>query len=238
MKIFTSIWLLTFGLAGCLSPQLSVSSVNYLSIINENNLAIDSSVEKAIEPYRRELEVLMNDTLCYLNATIKKSDTNMPLGTWLASTCFYWAKSAGYEPDLAIFNQGGIRIPELSQGYISRGRIYELMPFDNELVILTIPYDSLIRLINELQLKGGEPAFGLQCVDGGYLINQQPIADYNVVRVLTSDFLWKGGDKFTQLSSAVEVKQSGVLIREAIISQMLKSDTCSVKQEKGVWCAN
>lgn len=63
--------------------------------------------------------------------------------------------------DFAVFNTGGLRRP-LPLGNITRGDVFELMPFENELVILTMNGEAVKKLVNFIATKGGAPVSGLR----------------------------------------------------------------------------
>jgi 2',3'-cyclic-nucleotide 2'-phosphodiesterase (5'-nucleotidase family) len=55
----------------------------------------------------------------------------------------------GKPVDVAITNNGGIRT-SFPEGNITLGNVYEVMPFDNELVVITLSGETMKKVIDYL----------------------------------------------------------------------------------------
>ncbi|MDB5230666.1 MAG: 5-nucleotidase [Chitinophagaceae bacterium] len=66
--------------------------------------------------------------------------------------------------DAAIMNEGGIRIGYIGKGDITMVKVYELMPFDNVLVLQNIKGDVLWELLDHVAGKGGWPMEVYLCI--------------------------------------------------------------------------
>lgn len=133
---------------------------------------------------------------------------------------------AQQQPDFAIVNRGGMRC-EWAAGDITIRSVYELMPFDNKLVILTLQGQDIIDLCNifatqngqglsrELRMKiadkGGKP------VATDILLNGKPILPEAVYYVATSDYLSGGNDHMYPLADYSAIENTDLLIRELYI---------------------
>ena len=62
--------------------------------------------------------------------------------------------------DAAFINYGGIR-SYLPKGDITIGRIFELMPFDNLIVLQEIKGDTLLSFLNFIAERNGWPISGI-----------------------------------------------------------------------------
>ena len=125
-------------------------------------------------------------------------------------------------------NNGGLRTT-INKGKVTRGKLYELMPFENELVILNLNKDDYLDLLNYIVKRGGEPFSGLTIVidkDGKIISNSWPVDFKNgeKVRVLTSDYLANGGDKMSFFHNKEQTKL-GLKLRDVIIDYCSKKDT-------------
>ena len=60
------------------------------------------------------------------------------------------------QADICIMNTGGLR-NILPKGEITRGDIYKLMSFENELVVLELTENEFKGLLEYLVSRGGEP---------------------------------------------------------------------------------
>ena len=65
--------------------------------------------------------------------------------------------------DMCVMNNGGLR-STLKKGEITKGMIFELMPFENELVILELDSNDYIQLLQYITKRGGEPFAGVKII--------------------------------------------------------------------------
>ena len=117
----------------------------------------DSLITSIIAPYKVGIDSVMNEVLCISKIEISKSKGESLIGNFVTDLCLYQYSNLS---DICIMNTGGLR-SSLPKGEITRGKIYELMPFDNELVILELNKLELFDLIEYIFLREGEPFSGL-----------------------------------------------------------------------------
>jgi len=126
--------------------------------------------------------------------------------------------------DIAMVNMGGLRT-DIPQGDITVGNIYQLMPFDNELVILWLRGDKLAGLLNSIASVGGEGVSGIRMgIRSGEpvnpAINGEPLDLERLYVIATSDFLAGGNDRMTQLAERERMKQTGIKIRDLFLEHI------------------
>ena len=68
---------------------------------------------------------------------LEKKQPEGKLGDFVADACLQESCALTGVIDLALFNHGGLR-RSLPMGCNNVGDVYELMPFDNELVVITL----------------------------------------------------------------------------------------------------
>ncbi|MEO1714912.1 MAG: 5'-nucleotidase, partial [Bacteroidota bacterium] len=108
----------------------------------------DSVLNALITDYRGQLEAEMNTVIGTIAQSLTLQKPESSLGNWMADVLLEKATFYSKRPvDFALQNYGGIRISELPAGPLTRGKIYELMPFDNQLVILDLPGDIVDTLV-------------------------------------------------------------------------------------------
>jgi 2',3'-cyclic-nucleotide 2'-phosphodiesterase (5'-nucleotidase family) len=128
--------------------------------------------------------------------------------------------------DVALQNYGGFRIPFLPKGPITKGNVYELMPFDNKLVVLELSAGLTRRLIDQMSNDGGWPiSKGLN-----YKIEYGAASDIKIAgndldesktyRIAMPDYVANGGGDCDFLI-AIEQEDTGVFIRDIIIEYLL-----------------
>lgn len=146
------------------------------------------------------------------------------LGNAVSKLLLDYAKDElGVGADLCIMNNGGLRTP-LPKGAITKGKIFELMPFDNMLVVVDLPYAELPNLAKHILNKGGEPFCGFEKVqliqegnEAKFSFASDMYAKRSHIKILTSDYLANGGDGYEVLTKATQRTELNVLIRDALI---------------------
>jgi len=164
----------------------------------------------------------MNDVIAVAAITMDKKQPEGILGNVLADAMLAMAKE-NYKTnvDMAIMNSGGIRLPSIAAGNITRGKIYELSPFDNILVLLKVKGNILQQLLDVAALKGGWPSAGItyqiknkkaaNVVIGGKALNVD--TEYTIALV---DYIANGGDNCDMLRN-IPQQNNGYIFRDAVI---------------------
>lgn len=193
---------------------------------------VDSALLTIINPYQENIENQMNEVLTYTKSDLTKGYPQSTLGNFVTDLCLNYR-----DAHLCIMNNGGFRT-EIQKGNITRGNIYELMPFENELVILEINKHDYLKLLNYITKRGGEPFSGTQItmdIKGNVLNNSSPVDFSNgeMVKVLTSDYLANGGDNMSFFKDKKQIKV-GIKLRDVIIDYCTKTDTINVKLDNRI----
>ena len=117
----------------------------------EIKTSADSSALAIISPYQKGIEAEMNEVLTYSKISLTKKGTESLLGNFVTDLCLNYA-----DAHMCVMNNGGLRTT-IDKGPISRGKLYELMPFDNELVVLELNKEDYLGLLEYICKRGGEP---------------------------------------------------------------------------------
>jgi 2',3'-cyclic-nucleotide 2'-phosphodiesterase (5'-nucleotidase family) len=218
------IYIVVLLLSSC-SASYTLQSYDNESI--EVRSAIDSAILVIITPYQDGIEDQMSEILTYTKNDLEKGRPQSTIGNFVTDLCLNYA-----EAHICVMNSGGLRTT-ISKGEITRGKLYELMPFENELVVLELNKDNYIGLLNYIGRRGGEPFSGINITidkDGKILSNSWPVNFENgeKVRVLTSDYLANGGDEMGFFQGKEQYKV-GIKLRDAIIDYCSKTDTIDVQ---------
>lgn len=201
--------------------------------IKADEIPNNQELESIIRPYRTELEKEMNSVLCVSENSMIRARPESELGNFVSDLCLARAREISDRPiDCALLNYGGLRTA-LPKGDITRGKVFELMPFDNELVIVELPLSAMNEMMKYLIFTGGEPLSDIQLsIEAGKVqsakVQGSELTD-RTYRVLTSDYLAGGGDKMEFLTDAqrVNIEKLGLKIRDAIL------DHCTALGNKG-----
>lgn len=201
-----------------------------MTALDSNMKVGDSKIEAIIAPYQKSLDTLVNEVVGYLATPMQVRKPESDLGNLLADYLYhYGVEYVDPEIDLAIFNTGGFRIP-LPPGKITLGRVMELMPFDNTLVLKELSGAEMQELAETVIKNGGDPIAAAQSVVLSrdttgtpiWEINGQVVQANQRYKVLTSSYLADGGDHYHIFKSVVGKKDSGILIRDAIAHSFRK----------------
>lgn len=189
----------------------------------------DTTLAALIAPYKVELDQQMQAVIGQCSKRLYKERPESLLGNWLADLLYRQASELSDQPvDAAYQNYGGIRIPELAQGPITRGKIYELMPFDNMLVIVEMPGAIVQQFFDHLAQRGGDPVseqvrFVLQAGKADQLqLNGEAIERNRTYRIAMPDYIANGGDN-AKFLAALPRENTGKLIRDLIIADVERS---------------
>lgn len=128
--------------------------------------------------------------------------------------------------DVAVHNRGGTRT-DLPAGPVTRRDLFELVPFDNHLVTVTLSGAELRELlrasIQGRSRPGLEPSGLVIALDGGetpsladVLVDGVPLDDARELRVTTNSFLAGGGDGYTAFRAGRERVEDPILLRELL----------------------
>ena len=160
--------------------------------------------------------------------TLKAFPPESPLMNFAADALL--AEARGYSQqhiDIAITNKGGLR-SDLNEGVITFGDVYNVFPFENTLVILSLNGEQLIRLFNDIAKAGGEAISGAQLVIVSKTelvdakVNNQKIIPDKEYRIATSDYLAQGNDKLYTLAKGYNRNIYTVTIRDLMINHIAK----------------
>lgn len=179
----------------------------YLSAIEHDRIQIsdfipaDSATWAIILPYKESLDSSMNAVIGHAANTMIKQQPEGSLGNFMADAMLELANERVKEPvDFAALNYGGIRIPMLMKGPVTVGKMFELMPFENELIVLDMDGEATAELFDRMALAGGWPVSGARYeIKDGHAINirigGKPFNITETYRLAVSDYLANGGDK-------------------------------------------
>jgi len=223
---------IVFNLISC-KPSSYFKTKNSSTPIS-SAIANQEQVDSLIKPYKDKLDAIMNDVLVVSAEEFPKERgrSETKLGNLVADLSLKVANKL-YRPsdndsiDFCLLNFGGLRT-SLPKGEITRGKVFELMPFENELVVLTITNDSVNALINYLIRTGGQPVSGVKMgIDEFGDTETQlgnPHKSKKKYKILTSDYLANGGDKMNFFLDPMNTESVGIKLRDAIIQYCISEN--------------
>lgn len=215
------------------------------SNVVKDKIIVDAVAEKFYTDLQAELEPINGEVLgeaveAFTHSRGDKGGVTL-LGRWACETMAEAAKA-----DIAIQNGGGLR-RTLEKGQITMGDLYEIMPFDNYLVIMDLKGKDIKKAIDHgiHMPKTTDGAFsGLKVEYDGTkpyeskitkitLSDGTPLEDEKTYRVATNDFMFgegKGvaGDGY-DFSGATNVSIT-IPIRDVFVEKIKKEGKITPKK--------
>lgn len=220
--------------AGCTSKAklMKIESRNYR--LEKNNSDVDSAAYYKILPYQKSLTADMSKVLAYSEQSLEKGQPEGLLGNFVADACLQIANQVynpgdGQKIDFLFLNNGGLR-NSLPKGDITKGNVFELMPFENELVILKVNGSIVKKIVNFIASKDGAPVSGIRFTIKdkealNMLINNREFDSTKTYKAATSDYLANGGDQLFFLANVKEKESINLKVRDAIIQYLVQKST-------------
>lgn len=178
---------------------------------------IDSATYKFILPYKTNIDKDLNVIIAHTSSPLEKNTYCNNLAQLVYESIQWYADSL-LQPSsnfYVLINYGGLRA-NIPAGDISKRHIFEVMPFDNSIVILKLNDEELKQLISHTQSNNK------------LLLKSKNTTSTSIL--ITSDYLYQGGDGCAFLKSAKKLNTKTYFIRDAIIRY------CTLKKELSVSC--
>lgn len=233
---------------------LSCSKKSYQAvIITGKNIPIseqsisNTDIEAFITPYRKHINNDLDSVLSYSPETLDKSkgkwQTN--IGNFMADVCYesgdkLFQKRFNKKIDLCLLNHGGIR-SILPKGNVSARNAFEIMPFENNLVVIGLSSDKIQDLADYLlRDRKPHPLSGMHIVLDknneieDLKINDKSLESNKIYYVVTSDYLSNGGDNMTFFLDPKESYDLDYKLRNVIIDYFKENDTLKISHSKRI----
>ncbi|WP_460969815.1 5'-nucleotidase C-terminal domain-containing protein [Spirosoma migulaei] len=183
----------------------------------------DTSLANFLQPYRQKMDQTMNEVLARSTGRIEKGLPDAPLNDLLTDALLKQAiQKYGKPIDCSHLNYGGIR-SNLPEGNITIGSVFEVMPFDNQLIVLTVKGDMLQQLLNHFVRGSGLVVGGIRAkihdkqVQSVTFTNGRTLQPNETYTVVLSDYVANGGDDAGFLKNPIKSENINYLMRDALI---------------------
>lgn len=231
MKKILFLMLVLTSLYACQQPKQVIGATTEAIPVDASADAIEDTVYLAqLAPVKADLEREMNVQIGYAPEDLWVDAPECPMLNW-ASDALWEAAKKLYpgKVDIAIVNMGGMRCA-WPKGPITRGNVFELMPFDNQLVVLTLKGEDVLALCESFARYGGQGVAGMRVtvIDNklaNVTVGGKPVDPKGFYTVATSDYLSGGADHMDALTRYTEYWNSERLIRELYLEAVQTQDT-------------
>lgn len=220
-QVFFLIFSLVFF--GC-RPQFQVSGIGQKGYsVSRGAVGFDSSFALMLKPYSDSISKTMNEVLAESDMEMRKEMPNSVLGNFLADA-YLWAARQKIDPraEIAFMNHGGVRINRIGKGPVTRSVAYEVMPFDNTIVIVEVKGELLQQYLDRFASDGGGGGVaGLRYIIKDdkaveVFVGEKRLDPAKTYIMVNSDYQVDGGGGFTAFKLLPQ-KRTGYLMRDAII---------------------
>ena len=223
-------WVLIFF--ACKIPVV-LTSTNVRNIeVTEDINPVDSQLIHIYLPYKNILEKDMSRIISYSENEMIKAKPESSLTNFLADILFeegtIEAQKAGldFKPQISFLNYTGIRA-SLPKGDITVENIFELMPFENEMVFVEFKGEQLQEFLDLIASNGGDAVGGIRFVISknkakDVVIDGERLVPGNNYWMVTNDYIADGGDNMEVFKRKVAIVKTDVKIRDAFISNLEK----------------
>jgi 2',3'-cyclic-nucleotide 2'-phosphodiesterase (5'-nucleotidase family) len=238
---FLFIGIALVSLTACKTASWQVADVKTRKNISINNeINSDEKFARFIEPYTDKLNKEMNQKISHTNVDLTKEGDNSNLGNLLADYTFdganAWAnKNIGKNVDAALINIGGIRTT-IGKGDILLKNVFEVMPFENEVIIMKMKGSDMQGLFDyyaKNQKNNPVSHLYIETNNGVFskgLINGKNVDQSKIYYIATSDYLALGGDNM-KFFSAGEMIPTGIKLRDLFIEYFKKNQEINPQED-------
>ena len=201
------------------STSYRAENVHYSNYRVQQNAGESKSLTPVIKPYSDSVNKLMNVVIGYNESKLERKRQGNTLGFFMTDAYLEMARQkVDAKVDAAFMNSGGIRIPDLPAGPITQGKVYELMPFDNLMVLIKMKGSLLKQYLDTLAANDGiiESGITMQIINKAaqqVLVGGKPLdldADYIIAH---SDYVVIN----TSMLKNIDRSTNGYLLRDAIV---------------------
>lgn len=223
------IWILFFGLL--LSCKTNYTTQGYdtrnISIDVLTDSLYDENYEAMLLPYRQQIETKMSEVIGVSPQGMESYRPESPLSNFLSDLILDYAlkycrtNQLDIKTSFSLFNHGGIRTT-LPKGNVLVSNAYQIMPFENELVLLELSGSKVLELADYIAGRNGEGVGGITfgIADSKAVnvkINGADVDPTMGYWLVTSDYIANGGDGMSMLKSAQKRIETGEKIRDVMI---------------------
>lgn len=187
----------------------------------------DNEFMAILAPYKKIVDSKMSEVIAKSSETLISYKPESPLSNFLSDLILDFAidycneNNLGITPEISLYNYGAIR-GSLPKGPITIRNIYELMPFENQLVLVLITGQQLIDLADYITTRGGEGVSGItfgmhQNKAENIKVHGLAVDVNKKYWLIASDYIVNGGDGMKVLTWAEKRIDTGHKMRDVII---------------------
>ena len=217
-----------------------MAGVSVSGTVVADSIGDDPAMEALVAPFRNRMGEEIRQVIGEASVVLAKSLPEGTLGNFATDAMLWAARRESVGPvHMALTNNGGLRVP-IPPGSITVGQMFELMPFENMLSVLTLSGTQVQELADAVAARRGEPiagfsfrieVFGADRVARDVLVDGTPLDPEAKYRLVTNDYMANGGEELAPLLNPVAREDLPVLLRDAFISYVREKQVINVEIE-------
>ncbi|MBC5842717.1 5'-nucleotidase C-terminal domain-containing protein [Flavobacterium sp. F-380] len=241
---------LTFStIVSCSNRTYTVTRIEgkQLPITAANADENDNTIENYISPYRSRINKDLDSVLAFCPVTLDKKAINLQstIGNMMADVVLEYGnkvfeKRENKSISICILNNGGIRAI-LPKGNVTARNGFEIMPFENSLVVIALRGREIRELIAYfVKERQAHPLAGLTFtidknnVAKNILVQGNQLQDDSLYYVGTNDYLANGGDNMSFFSKGEHTYDLDYKLRNILIDYFKNVTTVTAKQDSRI----
>ncbi|KFF04446.1 5'-nucleotidase C-terminal domain-containing protein [Flavobacterium reichenbachii] len=240
LKLFV-IFLTLFLTASCSQKNYNLTKIEGKQLPVSETGTETPQIENFIKPYRDHINQDLDSVLAYSPETLDKSTGKWQtsIGNLMADVCvqrgnMVFKAREKKEIDLCLLNHGGIRAI-LPKGNITSRTAFEIMPFENNLVVLALKGDQILEIAAYIiKEKKPQPLSGMTFTIAkdktakNILVQGKPLDTNKIYYVATNDYLANGGDNMSFFAKNVQKFDLNYKLRNVLIDYFKEVDTIPI----------
>lgn len=243
LKLFV-IFLTLFFLISCSQKNYNLAKINGKQLSVTEKIEQDTKIEDFITPYRKHINDDLDNILAYSPQTLDKSigKWQSNIGNLIADVCLergnkVFKAREKKDIDFCFLNHGGIR-SILPKGNITTRTAFEIMPFENNLVVLALKGEQILEMTTYIiKEKKPHPLSGMTfTITKDYKgkdiqIKGKPLDLNTIYYVATNDYLANGGDSMNFFLKSIQKFDLNYKMRNVLIDYLKEVDTIPVAKD-------
>lgn len=185
----------------------------------------DTAIQQLLQLYKDSLSIKMEETIVLNAAPLTKAQPESTLGNWLADAAKAYL-GQNRKIDACLINYGSLGKDYIGPGPIRRKDFYELIPFENKMLLLSVSGTLLQHICDSVAQINGLPISGISlAIDSNKAtkvkINNKDIIDNLMYTLLVNDYLISSRS-FAPLLGKLAYQQTGYSLRNILIAYSSK----------------
>jgi 2',3'-cyclic-nucleotide 2'-phosphodiesterase (5'-nucleotidase family) len=243
LKLFV-IFLTLICIASCSSQKYYITKIEGKKVPITNTNSQVAAIENFVAPYREHINKDLDNVLAICPETLDKSSGKWQtkIGNLMADVTLQYGSKAFQlrdkkSIDICLLNSGGIR-SILPKGNVTARTAFEIMPFENSLVVIALKGEQIIEMVNFfIAEKKPHPLAGITfTIDKNKLaknivIQGKPVQNETIYYVGTNDYLANGGDNMNFFKKGIQKFDLDYKLRNILIDYFKDVDTIAVPND-------